>query len=449
MDCKKTRELLSEYIDGRLAVDEAAALAAHLEECGECRDLERELRATVALVGDLERREAPEGFAEGVGAALERRMLLEGGAEGARSGWAAWSFAGVSLAAAAVVLAVVLVSGPPDEARPPAEGDTSVAVREDKIVEAVERQAAGDTGAFTIERVRETAGEGGEEELPREAPDSITSAEEGQEAAGEEKGAAGASHLSYRRRATAGDTDVAGSGEPRAARKESETAAQVKVGADLSLADEAGAGRVSRDVGVEDRAQSQKRADESAAEAAAVETRAKVAAAGDAAASPVEAAEAPSDEPSEAARGIPRIEFYSEKSAVEATVLFANNFLPPESRMAPAKWSRDELLKRLKSLNFQVIELSDTRSVLQGEMEPAAILSNNSELVRNGGLRQVADTPREITSQVSGEIQEAIARQAPVSHTASGKPVTVRYVFVQRARPAEKPAVSDEAPAAE
>jgi len=446
MDCKKTRELLSEYIDGRLAVDEAAALAAHLEECSECRELERELRATVALVGDLERREAPAGFAEGVGAALERRMLLEGPAEGARSRWAAWSFAGVSLAAAAVVLAVVLVSGPPDKARPPAERDTSVAMREDKIVEAVERQAAGDAGAFTVERVRKTAGEGAEEELLREAARSTTSAEEGEEAAGEEKGAAGVSHLSVRRRATAGDTDVAGSGEPRAATKDLEAAAEVRVGRELSLADEAEAGRVSRGAHVEDRTESQERADESAAEAvAAGETRARVAAAGDAAVSPVEAAEAPEA----AARKIPRIEFYSEESAVEATVLFANNFLAPESRMVPAKWSRDELEKRLKSLNFQVIELSDARSVLQGEMEPVAILSNNSELVQNRGLTQVAATPREITSQVSVEIREAIARQAPVSHTASGKPVTVQYVFMQRARPAEKPAVSDEAPAAE
>ncbi len=78
MECKRVTELLSEYIDGRLSVEDSAAIAAHLEGCAACRRAEAELRRTVALVCGLETKAAPEGFADAVAARLERSMLLDG-----------------------------------------------------------------------------------------------------------------------------------------------------------------------------------------------------------------------------------------------------------------------------------------------------------------------------------------------------------------------------------
>ena len=77
MNCDKCRELLSEYIDGRLGIEDASAVAAHLETCAACRALDRELRASIALMGDLEVKSPPQGFADSVTARLERRMLLD------------------------------------------------------------------------------------------------------------------------------------------------------------------------------------------------------------------------------------------------------------------------------------------------------------------------------------------------------------------------------------
>jgi hypothetical protein len=53
------RERLSEYVDDELAVDERAALEAHLETCGECAALVEDLRRLVAAARELPDR-APE-----------------------------------------------------------------------------------------------------------------------------------------------------------------------------------------------------------------------------------------------------------------------------------------------------------------------------------------------------------------------------------------------------
>ncbi len=128
MDCKKCRELLSEYIDGRLSVETSAALAAHLEECAECRALEGELRATIAMVAGLEKKSAPGDFADAVTARLEREMLLEGPARPRKSRVITWNLAGAGLAAAAVVLAALYIWVLPAEKPAPTGGTAGTAV---------------------------------------------------------------------------------------------------------------------------------------------------------------------------------------------------------------------------------------------------------------------------------------------------------------------------------
>jgi len=111
MNCDKCRELLSEYIDGRLDDVTAAALSAHLEECADCRRLDEELRATVAALGGLETKTPPIDFSQSVTARLERRMLLDAPLEieKPRRRLKPLPIAGFGLAAAAAILAALYI----------------------------------------------------------------------------------------------------------------------------------------------------------------------------------------------------------------------------------------------------------------------------------------------------------------------------------------------------
>lgn len=476
MDCEKLLELLSEYIDGRLSVEESAAVAAHLEDCLECREFEKELRATVRLVGDLDHCAAPESFADGVAAALERKMLLDGplARRGGRR-WLPWSFAGLSLAAAAAVLAVVLVGGPLQRARmspaEPAGTGVSVAKHADEIGEDLLEGEALSERAVELKVIEER------EEL------SERRAEVGKLTPVAEDDATHAWHFSRSRRATDGvsadfswdplevpDETV----EPPLKRgRRMEVARESRAAGTDYLAHEA---RVSERLADKDEKALRLKLEDAAkiespvagerddgtleglgyafggsggqdrtaapAETGGVEQQG---------ASPVEVAAAFQASKFKETQTIPQIEFYSAESAIQATVLFANNFLARESQMAPAESTPEELKKRLTELHFQVIEMSDARTVLQMELEPIAILSNNELLVQNTSLSltQSGVTPREITSQVSIETQNAIANQAPVPPGARGKPLAVQYVFNQRLPRENADAPPEEAPAEE
>jgi len=129
MKCQQCADLLSEYIDGRLADAESLQVTEHLRSCSACRRLEKELRATVALVGSLDRQAVPVDMAETVAARLERRMLLaEPQPPKRRLIMAPWRLAGVGAAVAAVLLVALYVWGPrvstvPRTAARPTTGD--------------------------------------------------------------------------------------------------------------------------------------------------------------------------------------------------------------------------------------------------------------------------------------------------------------------------------------
>ena len=67
------RGVSSEYIDGEL--DEAAAARAksHLDWCGPCNAFINTLRATVALLGNMPKRETPSEFRERVRENLRKK----------------------------------------------------------------------------------------------------------------------------------------------------------------------------------------------------------------------------------------------------------------------------------------------------------------------------------------------------------------------------------------
>lgn len=72
MNCQETRELLSEYLDQRLASGQSAALQEHVAACRDCREALEGLRRTVSLLGALDEIEPSPGFASEVERKIER-----------------------------------------------------------------------------------------------------------------------------------------------------------------------------------------------------------------------------------------------------------------------------------------------------------------------------------------------------------------------------------------
>lgn len=54
MDCIELVELLTDYLDGALPTDEAAAIDAHLRICAACRAYLAQFRATIAALGSVD-----------------------------------------------------------------------------------------------------------------------------------------------------------------------------------------------------------------------------------------------------------------------------------------------------------------------------------------------------------------------------------------------------------
>ncbi len=71
MECARIRELLSEYIDGRLSAQTKALLEEHLAACKDCREEHAALESLVTELQSLEPMEAPKDFLETVHERLE------------------------------------------------------------------------------------------------------------------------------------------------------------------------------------------------------------------------------------------------------------------------------------------------------------------------------------------------------------------------------------------
>ena len=53
MTCRQLVELVSDYLEGRLAPPDRARFEGHLAECGDCREYVEQVRETVSALGRL------------------------------------------------------------------------------------------------------------------------------------------------------------------------------------------------------------------------------------------------------------------------------------------------------------------------------------------------------------------------------------------------------------
>ena len=53
MTCRQLVELVSDYLEGRLAPSDRARFEGHLAECGDCREYVEQVRETVSALGRL------------------------------------------------------------------------------------------------------------------------------------------------------------------------------------------------------------------------------------------------------------------------------------------------------------------------------------------------------------------------------------------------------------
>jgi anti-sigma factor RsiW len=120
MDCRKAYALINEYLDGTLSPGDAAAFDRHVGRCPACAREMEAYRSLGALLGDLDREEAPSGLAEPVIQFLKSTGRIREARVGREVAWARafeWLHrkATVPVVAAAVVLiaftAVSIFSG--------------------------------------------------------------------------------------------------------------------------------------------------------------------------------------------------------------------------------------------------------------------------------------------------------------------------------------------------
>jgi anti-sigma factor RsiW len=72
MNCPRIQPLLSEYLDGELNAERAAAVEQHLAGCPDCTQLWQELRGTVRIVAHLGRQRCPVDLRPAVMQAVSR-----------------------------------------------------------------------------------------------------------------------------------------------------------------------------------------------------------------------------------------------------------------------------------------------------------------------------------------------------------------------------------------
>ena len=133
MKCEDIKELLTEYLDGELPADDAAAVEEHTAGCGACRAELDALRQTAALLKSLPKADAPSGLAQNVTASLDREV-----ADHRRAALMRWMHVGGWLSAAAAVIIVIQLvpwQRPPDSIAPSAREMVKPAPAADEVEE--------------------------------------------------------------------------------------------------------------------------------------------------------------------------------------------------------------------------------------------------------------------------------------------------------------------------
>ena len=137
--CQEFAALLDLYVDGELPPAEAERVQAHLETCGVCRSYVDDIQAIRAAFPTIEDTPVPEGFADGVMAAIRA-----GKAPRKRQSAPRWARVALPLAACLAIFAVVQV--------PLLQRDTAA----DQAVEQEQIQNIADTSSEKAQSRQET-----------------------------------------------------------------------------------------------------------------------------------------------------------------------------------------------------------------------------------------------------------------------------------------------------
>jgi anti-sigma factor RsiW len=138
----KWTDKLSDYIDGELPAAEAEALEAHLMECAECGRTLQQLRTVVTRAGQVIDREPSQDLWQGIAARIAVAEVETETPLATSPGKRRFSFSGMQLAAASVVLMLMsagtmylvmgregqapMVAAAPQQVQQPTPGQASV-----------------------------------------------------------------------------------------------------------------------------------------------------------------------------------------------------------------------------------------------------------------------------------------------------------------------------------
>jgi len=76
MECTKTQDMLSSYLDGDLSDREQEEIAGHIRQCSRCAEEERALRETLSLLRNLPAEAAPPELLEGVRLRIAEKTVV-------------------------------------------------------------------------------------------------------------------------------------------------------------------------------------------------------------------------------------------------------------------------------------------------------------------------------------------------------------------------------------
>lgn len=150
MTCRDAERLLHDALDRTLTPAEASALAAHVETCGACRDLQADLALIHEAAGALDRPILPAGSWQRLATRLESEGLLAAAGNAAstprapaRTSWRshAWIAIAATLLAgvgAAIVWRAQQTTTAPSIASQPAATPANGNARDPRAVEAIE-----------------------------------------------------------------------------------------------------------------------------------------------------------------------------------------------------------------------------------------------------------------------------------------------------------------------
>lgn len=77
MDCSRTKELLSDYIDGILDKEHESLVRDHLLQCGDCRNELESMKAVIREIGSLDKVKAPGDFLAALHGRMERESWFQ------------------------------------------------------------------------------------------------------------------------------------------------------------------------------------------------------------------------------------------------------------------------------------------------------------------------------------------------------------------------------------